>query len=337
MKKTLVALAALAATGAFAQVTITGNLIMGYEADHVSDRTAATAGVVAGDKSGLGIDTSEINFAATEDLGGGMKVTAKMQLAQADRGGISGGDASLAVSTGMATLTLATAKGADYLSGGVAKVGGNGFDGKVFSARTLADSATLAIPFGPVTVSLAHSEPANTLGLGSGAAGAQGTYTATNWDNSVAAGEQQRANRISVRYTAGALVADAGFAQYDQQGTATGNDKIDTRVAVSYDLGSVKLGGGINVRSKNQGTRTDTLVSVALPLGALTLGADWANRKTDDYAAAASNGNVSGYGLSADYALSKRTNLGMYYTNFKQALNAVENSSYTAVLLSHSF
>ena len=66
MKKTLVALAALAATGAFAQVTITGNLAMGYA-------VATNVANGGGDVSGLGVDTSEIDFAATEDLGGGVK------------------------------------------------------------------------------------------------------------------------------------------------------------------------------------------------------------------------------------------------------------------------
>lgn len=336
MKKTLVALAALAATGAFAQVSITGSLIMGYEMDHF--------GTTKTDRSGLGVDTSEINFAATEDLGGGLKATAKMQLASADRGGAAGGDASLALASSVATLTLATTKGADYLSGGVAKVGGTGMDGKVFSQRVVSDSATVAIPLGAVTVSLAHAEPANTLGLGGGAAGASCTYAYGNFDSAGATpstAECQRTNRISVKYAAGALVVDGGYAAYDQQGTTTTNDKSDVRASVSYDLGSVKLGGGLNVRTKNQGTRTDALVSVAMPLGALTLGADWASRKTDDYADPLStgtkNGTVTGYGLSVDYALSKRTGLGFYYTNFKQSLAATENSSYTAVLLSHSF
>jgi hypothetical protein len=55
MKKTLIALAVLASSGAsFAQVTITGNLAMGYRA------TTAPAG----DASGFGVDTSQINFSA---------------------------------------------------------------------------------------------------------------------------------------------------------------------------------------------------------------------------------------------------------------------------------
>ena len=73
MKKTLVALAALASVSAFAQVTITGNL------DFAGARVGGTAngqkGTTFSTTTGTG-STSAINIAATEDLGGGMKATA---------------------------------------------------------------------------------------------------------------------------------------------------------------------------------------------------------------------------------------------------------------------
>ena len=48
MKKTLIALAALAATGAsFAQVTITGNLTSGYSQSALNSYTGSTAAVAA--------------------------------------------------------------------------------------------------------------------------------------------------------------------------------------------------------------------------------------------------------------------------------------------------
>jgi predicted porin len=333
MKKTLIALAVLAASGAsFAQVTITGNLTMGYQADH--------RGVSKTDASGLGMDTAEIYFNASEDLGGGMKATAKLGFDGVTRASANGGDAILGLSGGFGTLTLGTTKGADYLSGGVAKVGGTGMDGKVFSVRTNSESLAYAMSFGPVTVSLTHAEPANTLGLGAGAAGAQGTYTVTNFEGTVsAATENQRSNRLAAKYAAGALVVDGGYAVYDQSGTTGGNDKSQIRAAVSYNLGVAQIGGGMVVNSKVVGTRTDALVSVAFPMGALTLGADWASRTTADYAAAVpdKNGTMTGYGLSASYALSKRTSASLSYTNFKQTLDATENSTSTAVLLSHSF
>ena len=73
MKKTLVAIAALASVSAFAQVTITGNL------DFAGARVGGTAngqkGTTFSTTTGTG-STSAINIAATENLGGGMKATA---------------------------------------------------------------------------------------------------------------------------------------------------------------------------------------------------------------------------------------------------------------------
>jgi len=73
MKKTLVAIAALASVSAFAQVTITGNL------DFAGARVGGTAngqkGTTFSTTTGTG-STSAINIAAAEDLGGGMKATA---------------------------------------------------------------------------------------------------------------------------------------------------------------------------------------------------------------------------------------------------------------------
>ena len=91
MKKTLIALAAIAVSGAaFAQVTVTGSIISGYKQSSVSggagtgiekqknDLLAGVAdafvggsgGNATGDSSGLGLDTTTITFAANEDLGG---------------------------------------------------------------------------------------------------------------------------------------------------------------------------------------------------------------------------------------------------------------------------
>jgi predicted porin len=65
MKKTLIAMAAVAVAGvASAQVAITGNVTYGYS---VSDTA-----------SGFGTDGASLNFAASEDLGGGLSIAASM-------------------------------------------------------------------------------------------------------------------------------------------------------------------------------------------------------------------------------------------------------------------
>jgi predicted porin len=73
VRKPSVALAALAATSAFAQVTITGNL--DFAGLKVSGTQLGSNGTTFGTTNGTS-STSAINFSAVEDLGGGMRAQA---------------------------------------------------------------------------------------------------------------------------------------------------------------------------------------------------------------------------------------------------------------------
>jgi hypothetical protein len=70
MKKSLVALAALAATGAFAQATIDGAFRVGFKSDK-----AGVSTVTPDQSSG-----NTVNFRVTEDLGNGLKFNAHTQI-----------------------------------------------------------------------------------------------------------------------------------------------------------------------------------------------------------------------------------------------------------------
>jgi len=72
MKKTLVAVAALAATAAFAQVTISGRVAMGVS---TYSATGAAAGATADLSSRTRVDdySSRLRFSINEDLGGGLR------------------------------------------------------------------------------------------------------------------------------------------------------------------------------------------------------------------------------------------------------------------------
>jgi predicted porin len=76
MKKSLVALAALAATSAFAQssVSITGLIDAGYKSVTAQDATASSKNI-----GGNNAATSQLVFQVTEDLGGGLKALFKGQ------------------------------------------------------------------------------------------------------------------------------------------------------------------------------------------------------------------------------------------------------------------
>jgi len=72
MKKSLVALAALAATSAFAQVTLSGNI--DFANASVSGTQLLAKGNTISQTTGTS-STSVLNIRAVEDIGGGMKVT----------------------------------------------------------------------------------------------------------------------------------------------------------------------------------------------------------------------------------------------------------------------
>jgi predicted porin len=372
MKKTLIALAVLSAGSAsFAQVTITGNLIMGYKSSYTAPGqgtatqqitqgvtqaiAGGSGGNAVGDSSGLGVDTSQITFAAKEDLGGGMSATAEMSLAGADRSGESGNgnvvgrDASLKLTTSVGRFSIQSYKPADYLSGGISGVGGVGMDNKVFPSRGLKESVGFDTKLGPVYVGVAHLEQASVSssttpgvggGLGAGGSGAAGTTG-------------QRMNSLSATYVGGGLIANINYLAYDGRIDGVNTSYKDViRTAASYDFGFAKVGGGVSVLTvTGGGTLTDTMIAASVPVGNLTLGANFAQ---ETYANAVAQtipvtgvGNVpfvagqldqtrAGYGLSASYALSKRTSVIATYANWLSAVGKDRNSE-TNLLVSHSF
>ncbi len=328
MKKSLVALAVLAASGAaMAQVSITGNVTAGFQSN------SAPNGV---DYSGFGVDTAEVVFTATEDLGGGMKASAKLGLVDAARGKTAGrpntgfgpGDSELSLSGGFGTLALSASRGVDYLSGGVAGVGGSYMDGRIFAPRVSTDKVSYSIPVGSFTVGLSYSERTDDLRLGYGTSGAPNT---TGPNAPVLFGRQVV---LEATYADGPLIANAGY--LSDEAAPASEVKNHYRGALSYDLGVVKLGAGIESATfKDPGlkdrTGTNSLLAVSVPLGAVTLGANWAQFEYTD------SETRTGYSLKASYAFSKRTSFIADYVNWKAAAADTSNTSQYNLFLSHSF
>lgn len=334
MKKTLVALAALAATGAFAQVTITGEFAYGYQAS-TTDRTAT--GLPQLSAGGMGVDTSQLWFKASEDLGGGYKANVSMSLAGADRSGesgngnVTGRDAQLDLVTPVGQLTVATKKNADYLNT-IAGLGAAwyGLDGNVQGARAKRDQWTFAVPVGAWTLAVSGQESANDLGLGAGSAGdAVGTTGLP----------QQRLTALVANYNGGKFVVDAQYLMFDARtDNSQTSYKDQVRLSGNYDLGSVKLGAGTTITSTMAAKKvTDTLVGVSAPMGALTLAANWAQDRVDDDTTAASNGTRSGYVLQATYNLSKTTYVIGSYKRWTAALGNTNDNTQSNILLVKDF
>jgi len=336
MKKTLVALAALAATGAFAQVSITGEFAYGYQT--TSDAAQKTAG-------GMGVDTSQLWFKANEDLGGGYKAGVSMSLAGADRSGesgngnVTGRDAQLDLTTPVGLLTVGTKKNADYLStyAGLGAIWYS-LDGNVQGARSKRDQWTFAVPVGAWTFAVSQQEGANDMGLGAGSGGDAVSAAALAGTPSLTL-SQQRLVALVANYKSGAIVGDAQYLMFDARTDGSNlSAKDQTRLSGNYDLGVAKIGAGMT-QTAYMGTKkvTDILVGVSAPMGATTLAAQWAQNRADDTGAAATDGTRSGYVLQATYNLSKTTYVIGSYKRWTKTLGDANDNTQSNLLLVKDF
>jgi len=301
MKKTLVALAAVAVTGGvFAQATMTGAIAFGFQSDTTSSNVTT---------SGMGIEDSEINFAVSEDIEGVGKLSAGT--------GYAGGGRGVAVTTNNTDITftlangakikMASAKGAEYLSGGVAGAGAN-FEADLtyttLVSRTSNDSFSVALPVATgLTLTVTNTEADVVVGTGSAAAAATTPV--------------QRYNTAALQYKAGPVVVDGQFRAYDNQVTnSTSSVNTKNRLSASYDLGVAKIGAGVDQNTYTYGnTKTNTLVGLTIPMGSLTLGAQMLTVTASGNATSSSNYTRSGALAGGMYSLSKRTYVtGQYWT-----------------------
>jgi len=360
MKKSLIALAVLAASGAsFAQVTITGNLTYGFQ----SQTKGGATGSGSEEISGFGAETTNVVFTAKEDLGGGYSATASMKLNNNVAGNTTtGDDTSLTLATPVGGLVMGSAKAADYLSGGIAAVGAYyaGWDSatgttataaqgsKLFTPRTQRDYVAFVIPVGAFTFSLSQHEGAGSTTFGTGMTGGTSSATANAGTGAaIASGSSAPVTTLSATYTAGPLVANGQYAIY-KNSQIFGNAKDTTRLSASYDLGMVKLGGGVVITNHdNTGLTnlspktTDYLLGAKLPMGASSFGLTFASRTMADIGTATST-TGTGYSLEYGYAMSKRTSVIANYARWTQvgAAGVTTNrdaSNQYQLLLSHSF
>jgi len=332
MKKTLVALAAVAVTtGAFAQATMTGFLAYGYRA------TTTSAGATA---SGMGADTATLDFTVGETIEGIGKVSGKMGVSIKNKDTTAySRDSEIKIDMGaMGSVKMYNAYSVSGL-GGLASGAANQYCSfsygdcasgiGMFSTYGYDDGLQYSLPLtSSLSVSLTHVEPSATLGaagtgLGSGAA----AYT-----------DSQRHNTYALAYKAGSLSATAGYRTYDRANEATSNSNYRHRASFAYDLGGAQIGAGYEQTTTTYGaTTTDSLMSVVLPVPSspLTLSAQFGNRTKAGNASAASDTTYSGTIYNAVYTLSKRTYLLAVYATNQAA--GTSNPTMFLTTLNHSF
>ena len=314
MKKTLIALAVLAASGAsFAQVTVSGKLGFSYQKNAVVGGGAANHGMQMAD--------GDLNFTAVEDLGGGSKITAASAFKSRGRDtGIDARDASLTLVTSVGAISMGSMESPNTIlnTAGAPVSLATGHDNGQLSGAGLIQAApnvdyvSYALPVGPVLLSLAYTD---SIGAGAG--------------NTAGAGNIQ-ANAVRAAYAAGPLKAAIDFTAYSAAAAVgTQMDGLTrTRVFGSYDLGVAVIGAGVQVHNHDKPTEANFSLNVPLS-GSFSVGLVHSMKeaqKTTAFttvggAALAVRDSMSGTAVGATYMLSKTANVNASYSTYSSSTN----------------
>lgn len=302
MKKSLIALAVLAASGAaMAQSTVTlYGVIDAYLGSAKTDTGLVNGSVTQTVLNGGNFNGNRWGLKGTEDLGGGLKANFQLENGfNIDNGSLGQGglmfgrQAWVGLSGGFGAVKVGRVYTAyDDVNGQFNGAFDSGFSpsGNVMKSVLYTSRANNGLryetpAFGGLTAALSY-------GLGENAA--PGVDAGSN-------------TALNVAFASGPISASLGY----QVEKATGNAESVkfTRLGAGYDLGMAFLkasyGKVENMAAVSGADATEYQIGVDVPVGAaLTLSGSYA--KSDDNAKAG-DASRKGFGLAAKYTLSKRT------------------------------
>jgi predicted porin len=335
MKKSLVALAVLAASGAsFAQSSVTLYGIADIWLGSMKDsQVSANPDSVTRLDSG-GVSTSRWGMKGSEDLGGGLKAIFNLEASMDLDTGASAGFGRLSyvgLEGGFGTVTFGkTWTATDDVMG----VSNSGFDSKL--------SATNGVW---AANSVYSANPGNTIKYAS--PNMSGFNFAASYGLDEAANVNKDMMDFSVSYAGGPLTAN--FA-YQIQKSATASDLKITTVNGTYDFTVAKLLASYAQTKMGDEDIKDYQIGVDVPMSAaLTLSAGYAysDRNAAAVAGLASGTGVvyagsenTGYSVAASYSLSKRTSIygGISHASGEDAAGAdVSKRQLYAAGVRHTF
>ncbi len=360
MKKTLIALAALASTAAFAQstVTLSGRIDVGtssLKTDTTAFGSSTTTSSKVTDLTGAqGVRTgSRITFSGSEDLGGGLRAGFNLEtglnptddaslISGSTRTGmvsLSGGFGSVAIGTYLNSMDATRG-----YSASTAGVAGGDFLARA-AGGTQAQNVTGAAAATPIGINgrsrnaVAYTSP-NFSGV---------TVTAglVNQKN-VTAGQKDAGTLLSAAYNAGPLSARVTVANAKRSNSVSGaqiGKQSDTAFGVSYDIGMAKPYFVYESAKLDGATSTELKVAsyelgATFPMGALTpyVAIGSGSHKN---AAGTKIAKSSAFQVGTLYNLSKRTYVYAAFGQDKDkgqvaGTNQVKRSGYAAGLV-HQF
>jgi hypothetical protein len=299
MKKTLIAMAAVAVAGvASAQVSITGAIGMGYQNSFGTKGTARTDG--------------NVNFTATEDLGGGLSVTAVGGVDLQNRGQhASGRNLSLTVAGGFGKFAMSSVNAANSsrLSGAGGTISLDKDMDDIYGADANIQSVSYTLP-----------AMVNGLTVAVGWSGAAGVGIDVGDDKDATAPGKITSTSADWAFT---YAFDGGSAVL----TYRPNDK---RVRYGATVAAAGLNFGVHMvpsftNSDDEEVDAQTEMEVWMPVGAVTVGAQRGKK-----------GDAKGTTFGLKYEMSKRTSVIASFGKIDDATDD-ENTTQQRIKLIHSF
>jgi predicted porin len=297
MKKTLIALAAVAvSSAAMAQVTISGN-IAGQSNKALADTKRVTSIAVA-----------DLTFRTTEDLGGGLKASGFFTIENMHNRGVahSTADSGISLGGGFGTVAINNTRAGNLAA-----------SANVFGASLSTDFyASVADTRKNVQV-LSYTSPALIPGLNVSLAQA-------NIENT-AATQAAKIDIIGASYTTGPLTLGVQQKSFNATATASGAENKQTEGFVRYNAGVAVIGLGYGSKTTTTGKAVSSY-GISVPMGAFTFGVEGAERGTAKF---------QNYGVR--YALSKRTTVHVGAGTQTAATAGAASQKTNRVRLSHAF
>jgi len=342
MKKTLVAIAALAAvTGAMAQVTISGTVDLGVTSSTLT--SAAGASSVRGGVSN-GINGQDaLNFGVSEQLDNGMTAYANINFQPStdvatgpvgDSGsgvGLRGDFGNVFLGrTWDAVMTSIVFAQPNYGNIQGVATAHTGFASAGIKSNTISYTTPQLVPGLTATIQKSFGEVANNLGDSTTWAA---TYSVGGFTGSVARqSEKEAASAVAWASALDVANSVAGTQAITAASTTTANG-----YALSYDFGMVKVfGSSLTHKSSSDSDLAivDNLVGLTIPLGVNTVTIQMDEDKRTSTAGVTTTDK--GMRFTGTHALSKRTRLFLVYGSITRGASQLA-AKQTALGMQHSF